>query len=318
MRALAGAAAVLALASPGAAGARGLAIEHTPAACAPAERFLRVTATGEPAEAVASAELQFRGSAEGDWYAARMTRADGGWSAYLPRARRGTARVEYRIVMTAADAGTSSTPVHALAVAGDCAASDTAVEVASPIVVRVPAGAPPVPPVPPGFNPAGVVAAEGPPPGDKWKLATWIGGGVAAVAVGALASGAADRPEEPPDISDFAIAGLRPDPGASLSLQRDRLVVIVDVAGEPAEPLTFTWILGLRRRGLFEACVTMTDVASIGAQRPQRLELSAPMRPSGFCAFTFPIPVDNARLTIVVDGQVAHELSLDVPFTFVP
>jgi hypothetical protein len=296
----------------------GIAITHSAPSCAPADRYLRMTAAGSPADAVASAELQFRGGPDGDWYAARMEGRNGAWSAYLPRARRGTARVEYRIVMTGADAVTSATPVHVLAVEAACASGDSAVEVAAPIVVRVPAGAPLVPPVPPGFNPAGVVAAEGPPPGDKWKIAKWAGGAVAAATVGAFASGAADRPEEPPDISDFAIAGLRPDPGASLSLQRDRLVVLVDVAGEPAEPLTFTWILGLRRRGLFEACVTMTDVATIGAQRPQRLELSAPMRPSGFCAFTFPIPVDSARLTIVVDGQVAHELSLDVPFTFVP
>ncbi len=287
-----------------------LEITHVAPECVPSGRYARVTATATPADRVASAELQFRGEDEDAFYAARMARAtDGAWRGSLPRPLRRLRRVEYRIVMTASDAQTSTTPVYAVDVRPDCEGVDAATEVAEPIVVRVPPGAPPVPPVPPAFSPAGVVAEAGPPPADKWRVAKWASGAVAAGGVAAVAAGAFSRERELPPAPDFALAGTAPGPGGVLSLSRDRLTVQVHVSGEPAAPLTFTWFFALPfGEPRPQACVTMSDTASIGAERPLVLQLSAELIVNGFCGFpTRAFDVDAGKLTIVVDGQVVHD-----------
>ena len=301
------------LALPRAAAGDALEIAHTAAACVPADRYARVTATATPADRVASAELQFRGDGEGEFYAARMSRGDDGrWSGNLPRPLRRLRRVEYRIVMTASDTQTSATPVFALEVRADCANADAASEVAEPIVVRVPANAPPVPPVPPAFSPAGVVAEAGPPPRDKWRAAKWAAGVVAAAGVGAVAAGAFSRERELPPVPDFTLAGTTPVSGGVLSVSRDRLAVRVEVTGDHAEPLTFTWFYGLRQRSALEACVSMSGTATIGPERPLALELSAGLIVNGFCGFLRNFDVETGRLTIVVEGQVVHDQTHDL------
>ena len=300
---------------PLAASAEPIAITHAAAACIPAERYARVSATAAPADRVASAELQFRGDDGGAFYAARMSRGkDGAWSASLPRPLRRLSRVEYRVVMTASDAETSATPVFALEVRADCAGVDAASEVAEPIVVRVPADAPPVPPVPPAFSPAGVVADAGPPPRDKWRAAKWAAGVAAAGGVGAVAAGAFSRERELPPAPDFALGGTAPGPGGVLSISRDRLTIQVHVSGEPAAPLTFTWFFALQFGGSRpQACVTMSDTASIGPERPLTLDLSAGLVVNGFCGFPLrPFDVQTAKLTIVVDGAVVHDETRDL------
>ncbi len=305
-------AAALVLAGTLASAAETIGIAHGPAACVSPERYARVVATGTPPDAVASAEVVFRGDG-GDWYGVRMTRGTGGWSAFLPRAQRGTAKVEYRIVMTDAGARPSASAAYALPVEEGCAGEDAAVQVSAPIVVRVPAGAPPVPPVPPGFNPAGVVAAEGPPSRDSWRLAKWIGGAAAAAAVGAIAAGVTEREDDVPPTPDFAITGTRPLPRGPVSV-REGILVFVDVTGEPAGALTFTWQFSLRA-GLQE-CLSMSGGAAIGAERPVRLELSAPLRASGSCGSSF--NTDNVRLAILVGGETAREVVREMRFQVVP
>ena len=311
-----GRAAVIAglLALPAAASADPVAITHEAPACVPAERYARVSATAAPADRVAAAELQFRGDEGGEVYAARMARGrDGSWSASLPRPLRHLKRVEYRIVMTATDAEKSTSPVFTVDVRPDCAGVDAASEVAEPIAVRVPVGAPPVPPVPPGFNPAGVVAVEGPPPRDKWRVAKWVAGAAAAAAVGAVAAGVTEGEEEVPPTPEFAITGTRPLPRGPISV-REGMIVFVDVTGEPPEALTFTWHFSLRLGP--QECLSMSDVATIGAERPLRLQLSAPLRANGFCGSAY--STDNVRLAIIVDGQTAREVVRALRFEVVP
>ena len=156
-----------------------LEVVHHPIECVPSGRYARVIASGAPAESAARAELQFRVRPDAAWYGVAMTADGGSWSAALPRPVPPLTQFEYRIVMTAPDLGTAETAALPVRVADDPAqcAAQSSIAVAAPIVVRVPAGAPLVPPVPPGFSPAGVVAPAEPEPRDKWKAVKWIAGG---------------------------------------------------------------------------------------------------------------------------------------------
>jgi hypothetical protein len=307
--------AIAALALPAAAAADEIAIRHSAAACVPADRYARLVAAGAPADRVASAEAQFRGGSEGDWYAARMARGeDGAWSAYLPRPRRGTGRIEYRIVMTDAGARSSSTAVHALAVDPACAVGETAVEVPSPIVVRVPEGAPVVPPVPPAFSPAGVVAAE---TGRLSTTTKWIAAaGLAATAgAGVAALGAKPAPVAPGPLQ-FSFVGILPNPGSTMSLGRgDTFTVSVRLVGGTREPFTFIWDWELLAEGTGVRCAAMRGVGEITLARPE-VVLTSPIMRTAECGTSF--DVGSARLLIVARDAVVYDQVHALPYRIRP
>jgi hypothetical protein len=172
-----------------------------------------------------------------------------------------------------------------------------------------------MPPVPPGFSPAGVVAAAEPKAPDRRSKVKWASGAAAAAVLGGLVAGLGPGEPEPPAVPQFTIVNTSPGPGGDFSLSRDRLSVLVTVSGEPAEPLTLTWFFTLHA-SIREACVTMTDTVSLGSERPVTLELSALVRINGFCGPTF--NVNTAKLTIVVDGQVAHEVQQEHRLRVIP
>jgi hypothetical protein len=59
-------------------------VVHEPVSCVPPGRYARIVTRGTPADAVASAEAQFRTHAAGEWYRVRLTAAGGGWEGLLP------------------------------------------------------------------------------------------------------------------------------------------------------------------------------------------------------------------------------------------
>ena len=133
----------------------------------------------------------------------------------------------------------------------------------------------------------------------------------AAAAVGAAAAGVTENPPEDVVVPDFAIAGLTPPSGSDVSASRDAITVLVDVRGEPREPLSFTWVAGLRSAGASgEPCLLMTGMAAIGPERPLTLALTAPVRRRGFCGNTY--TTTSVTVTILVDGRVARELTTPV------
>jgi hypothetical protein len=300
-----------------AASAAGLEVVHQPIECVPSGRYARVVANGAPAESVARAELQFRVRPDAAWYGVSMTAEGSSWSAALPRPVAPLTQFEYRVVMTAPDLGTTETPALSIRVVEDpaqCTASST-IAVAAPIVVRVPAGAPLVPPVPPGFSPAGVAAPAEPKAADKRKVVKWIAGGAAAAGIAAAAAGVGSGPPEAPEVSDFRVSGISPTPGSEISISGDQVSVFVEVSGEPRESLTFTWFFGLRPAGTFgEPCVLMFDTTTIGPERPVTVELTGMFRRLGFCATSF--QSDLATLRIVVDGLNVEQETLNLPFPF--
>ena len=291
-------------------------IRHEPVACVPAGRYARIVAA--PGAEAARAELQFRTPPDGPWYAARMEKRGAEWVGHLPRAERVTA-FEYRVLAVASDLKTAETAPIAVRVATEAepCADGAAYEAAlsTPILVRVPQGAPLVPPVPAGFSPAGVVAEEAPAPRSRWGAAKWIAGGAAAAGIAAATTGVGSAPPPPPDAPDFAFAGATPSPGGELSLHGGRLSVFVTVTGEPHAPVDFTWVFQLHSAGFREACVTLSGTARVGAERPVTLELTGPFRES-FCGSRYDI--QSTQLTILVDGQIVHDATEPLVYHVVP
>jgi hypothetical protein len=296
-------------------------LRHDPIACVPGDRHVTVTTRAEPAEAAVAVELQFR--AEGsDWYGVAMARENGVWSARLPRATASLPRFDYRLVTTSTDADVTESEPVSVAVKADC---DTAGQTAltASIIVRVPPGAPLVPPVPPGFNPAGVVAAQehivaGPKRGEpRWtRYAIGAAAGGAAGAALAGSGGSASEPREV-DIPGFALQRVSPEAGAVLSPQT-RMLVFVNMDHEPERPLTLDWRFELRDRS-FEGFAPPCAAASgslQGAKTPLGLVLTAPLMPTGTCGRSF--STSFLTLVLTIDGRPIHEEAIHVPYTFEP
>ena len=292
----------------------GVEITHTPPACVPADRYLRVTAQGQGA---AGAELQFRADGGTDWYGVRMTSEAGAWSAYLPRPTPRLARIEYRIAATGADSSSASSGPHAVPVAAECPGVESVVEVPSPILVRVPRDAPLVPPVPVGFSPAGVLLANAPPPKapSKAKGAALIAGG-AAIAGGAVAAtqGSDDgiEPAELPFFEYFSTF-ITPSSATLITLGTSSISAVITVRGGRLVPLSAIWRLELLRGG--DQCAFAADVTDIAPTRPLGVFFTAPVQATGACGPSF--EVQNGRLTIVVEGQMVFDRTLPMFFRVV-
>ena len=294
-------------------------IVHAPVTCVAVDRYARVTASATPAEGAARAELQFRAPGGGGWYSILMAPAGGSWSALLPRPVRPLSQLEYRVVVAGKDLAAAETPVQTVRIVNDpaeCAGAGAVASVAGPIVIRVPPGAPVVPPVPAGFSPAGVVAAA-PPARQKSKIAGLVAGGLA-IAGGAAAVSTASDTNPPPiagDIPTFRFNGTRPNPGATLLVGVHDLYVMVRMDHEPAVPFNFYWQIEFFGAGINggRCSVFMTGVFQ-GAQRPLDLALSSLPSFQGFCGPE--VAAEQARITITIGEQVHYTELLNLPYTF--
>jgi hypothetical protein len=316
MRARVMAALALLFSAAAAAEAARIEVQHQPLACVVADRFVRIAAKGSPAPR--SAELQFRSDPDGPWYAVAMTAENGEWAAVLPRTMASLSRFEYRITMAGEGSETSQTPVYAVSVGADAAACGAAAlsAVSASIVVRVPHGAPVVPPVPRGFNPGGVTGTQDPAPRDSTK-AVLVGGAVAvAGGVAALALGGEAEAAERPDLPEFTLEGSNPAPGSTVSVSRDAIQVFVRMDREPTEPLTLDWRVEWRATAAGFVCVTMAGTFN-GAQRPTGLVLTGPFLFIPFCG-TNGFDAMFAHLVINTGGHNAFAQSVPLQFRFVP
>ena len=304
--------------SAGLASAGSIEIRHEPVPCAAPDRYLRVSASAVPPEQVASAELQFRESPSGGWYAVRMAVEGGVWSAVLPRPVRPLQGFEYRLVMVSPKLETTETAATAVRVAEDaaqCSEAHSSLEVAAPIVVRVPAGAPAVPAVPPGFSPAGVVAATEPAPAKSRKAKTaWIVGGGAAVAgvVAAVAGSSATQPLGGPP--EFTFVGATPNPGATVRIGS---VIALNVlpSARNGVTLAFRWRADFLSIGPDAGCVVSMSGSIANAIPTIPVQLSGPLVRSNQCRP--PVIVAIGFLTITIAGDLVYGEALDLPYTFV-
>jgi hypothetical protein len=297
-----------------------IAIDHAPLRCVPYDRYTRIAAAGAPAGDVAAAQLQFRARSDGAWYSVGMAAQGAEWSAFLPRPTRPLDGFEYRIVMRAKDAAETATPPVVVAVTPAAECGDPArssAEVAAPIVVRVPNGAPLVPPVPAGFSPAGVVAAEEiirksilPP----LAIGAGLAGGVAAaVALGGEALPTADLLRRP----EFEFAGTAPVPGSVLSPRGSALSLFLRVTGRASASFTILWTLDLLGPGGEVVCATVGGRNTVPAALPTTITLTGALVPRSECGERF--EVESARLRVsFAGGSVAVPVPAPLPFHFEP
>ena len=294
-----------------------IAIEHAPLECVPFDRYTRIAATGVPAEGVAGAQLQFRSHGDSGWYAIGMATHGAEWAAYLPRPTRSLDRLEYRIVMRSKGAGEAATPAIVARLGEECVdPRRSSPDVPAPIVVRVPEGAPAVPPVPTGFSPAGVVAAE-----DRVRRASVkelligaaLGGGVTT----AVVVGARTAPRDVTELPTLAFAGTAPPPGTVLSLRRDRLSVLMDLTGDATPIHTLFWVVELLGAGGGPVCVSMNARLTVVPRAPATVTLTAPFFPRVACGERF--DVDRAHLLVSINGRTVYdEIHAPLPFHFEP
>jgi hypothetical protein len=132
-------------------------VEHTPPGCVLAEQFIRLEATGRPADKVQQGRVYFRAEGEPHWYYVDMQRSGATFAATLPKPEKTTKGVRYYVEIVDAEYHAGRTPENApvvVATAGACGGKAVAKTVpAATIELYLP---PAAPPVPPGFLGDGV------------------------------------------------------------------------------------------------------------------------------------------------------------------
>jgi hypothetical protein len=302
-----------------------LEVVHDPVRCVPPGRYARIVARGTPPEAVASAEAHFRTEPNSNWYRVRLDRVGGAWQGFLPRPNEQLTSFEYRVSLRGSDAGVSSTEPVAVAVSDACPPDGSSASAA--MEVRVPPGAPLVPPVPPGFNPVGASApaearraARVKETGGRGK-ALLIGGGLVGAAGAGVAVAAAGRARAV-DVSDqnelphFTFQQTVPPPGATLSRSRDTFQVFVNMDHEPRVPVRVDWFVEFLAADT--VCAVMTGVSQ-GVQRPLGLVLEGRVSlfGAGPCG-TGTFDTAALRISMKVDGVARAAGTIPAPFRLEP
>jgi hypothetical protein len=190
-------------------------------ACILAGAFPVLRATIEPFDTVDAARVHFRPEGYRLWYSVPMQRTSDGFLARLPKPRPSAQRVRYFVEATGYRARARSLE-HTVAVVeqeSQCTGAVAAAVDSAAIPVQVPKGAPRVPPVPPGFVPAGTVPEVGPGHGTREALVA-IGAGAAAL--GAVFVVRPDVPEPVERAANIApeltVLASSPPPGSTLSI----------------------------------------------------------------------------------------------------
>jgi hypothetical protein len=229
----------------------GMAIEHEGVACVVAGRFTRIAARAEPADRVARARVYFRAAGHPAWYHVAMVPAQAGLAGILPKARKDTTRVEYYVEVLGRDLGEGRTREYAPPVVADPGGCSRTLAAAFLTAAKVAVGSPPgAPPLPPGFEPAGVVAegASTTAGGAEKRFprtALLIGGGAVVVGGVVLAAGGGDGaagPDQPAAV--FSNARFNP---ASVTCTSTAgrggfflATIFVDVTNRGSQDLTIT------------------------------------------------------------------------------
>ena len=202
---------------------RPLTIRTAHPACFVAAGFPVIRALIEPADAVEHAMVMFRPEGYPLWYQVPMRRTGEGFMGVLPKPRPSARRIYYMVEVLSPGRPRGrgqqlSAPV--VEEASACAGSPAETVESAAVGVKVPKGAPIVPPVPPGFVPVGAVNIEKPSQGGG-KTPLIIAGGLAGVAVGVFAL---PDPSPPPTAgsepaSEINFLDSNPPPDSRFSLR---------------------------------------------------------------------------------------------------
>jgi hypothetical protein len=271
--------------------------------CVMAAAFPLLRAQVEPWASVTGVRLSFRPEGYPLWYQVAMQRTAEGFLAVLPKPRPSAQRIHYFVEANAAG-GRARSPEHVVRVIEDraeCAGEVAGAVESASIVLRVPRGAPEVPPVPPGFVPAGARNAPNV-KASRTRGNLVVAGGLAAALGGLIAiphGGATAAVTEPP-ANQIQYLESAPPPGSRLSLSSAptmTLRVRIRVS-QPVGP-------GLIRMSLFRQFAPSAPCAillgSHAGFQPGTQDVTIS---GGFAQAMSCQPADRLRLTLEEGGRV--------------
>jgi len=189
-------------------------------ACLLSAGFPVLRALVEPPDAVSSVMLHFRPESYPLWYQVPMKRMEQGFVAVLPRPRPSAQRVRFFVeVMPLNGQPLRGTMLAARVVEDPAQCSGPLGETVerAAIGVKVPKGAPAVPPVPPGFEPVGTASLNRAPPRSH-KAPLLVAGGFAGALAALFAQGSPATGAVTPPADEFSFLDSTPPPGSHLSL----------------------------------------------------------------------------------------------------
>jgi hypothetical protein len=274
-------------------------------ACLGARAFPVLRARIEPWDNVVSARLFFRPQGYPHWYSVPMQRTADDFVGLIPKPRPSARSVVYFIEAEAYRQRTRSLEQTAAVVedAADCGGTTAPHMETASLVVRVPTGAPPVPPVPPGFEPVGAVGEEGRGHAGRDSLITV---GALAVAGGATLALRGDTPvvRTPPDRlinPELTVLDSVPPPESRISLAEGALLSMrVRVRTHQAVVAGFVTVTLYRAdEGILRPCGVLQAPHNGFAQGAvNEVLLGGPLQQARACE-----PSDRVRLVVTQLGQ---------------
>jgi hypothetical protein len=239
----------------------GLAILHDGVDCVVTGKYTKIEARFDPAERVARARTYFRSAGTSAWYYVEMKPAEGSFVGVLPRTRKNTKSIDYYVQVldkAFAESRTTEYAPEVVADAGVCSKKSLAAFLPSAkVIVGAPAGGPPIPI---GFDAAGIVAeaapatASGTPGaaagsegtgkgGFGGQKALLIGGGVVAAGLVVLVAGGGGGSSAPAGPT-FRNARFNPDSvTCSSTIPRNgffSIDIVVEASNPAGQPLTIS------------------------------------------------------------------------------
>lgn len=299
-----------------------LRIHAEPVACLLAGWFPVLRARVEAPVAIDRARLRFRPEPYALWYEVPLQPTSEGYMAVLPKPRPSARRVHYYFDVRAggARARTDEGVARVVEQREECSGPvASSVEMAS-VPVAVPRGAPAVPPVPPGFVPAGAVRIE-PVSGAKSHLETLLvlgGLGVVAGGIAAIPNRQAAPQSTAVEPSVVVLLNSAPPPGSTLSLGSSPMLAF-RLSVRPQRTVgrgDVRVMLYRAAEGPFSPCAIVTNPhGGFDGGRQQDIVVSGPLLQARPCG-----PVDRLRIDILEGGGSRTAITGDweVAYSIVP
>jgi hypothetical protein len=287
--------------------ARPLSIRTARPGCFLAAGFPVIRALIEPADSVERASVLFRPEGYSLWYQVPMRRSGEGFLAVLPKPRPSAQRVHYVVEVVAPGHPRARGQQLVAPVVEEpalCTGAPAETVESAAVGVRVPDGAPTVPPVPPGFVPVGAVSLE---EGarKKGKLPLMIAGGfVTTLGVLFAAPPAGQTRDLPVAASEISFLDSVPPPDSRFSLRAlpqltVRMRVRTPRAVGPGN-LRVVLFRSFSGTGVGVPCaVLVAPHGGFGAGGPQEVQISGPLQQAMVCQ-----PADRMRLSLEENGTV--------------
>jgi hypothetical protein len=273
-------------------------------ACVGSRAFPVLRARIEPWDNVSSARLVFRPQGYPHWYSVPMQRTADDFVGLLPKPRPSAQRVVYFVEAEAYKQRVRSLEHTAAVVedAAECRGQMAPHMETAALVVTVPKGAPPVPPVPPGFEPVGAVGEQ--PRGSTGRDSVITLGVLAAAGGTAALLKGEDPPIRTPQDNitpELAVLETVPPPESRISLAQGAVLSVrVRLKMHQAVlPGLVTVMLYRASDGVLRPCgVLRAPHEGLAQGQVREILLTGPLEQARTCE-----PSDRVRVSVTQFGQ---------------